>query len=100
QLCRAVAGLKFRGIPRLLFATAPAILGTGPRMFDLHGGVKLLLDPSDYFQCMMFYGWFAPEILEVFRRFVRRGDVVVDVGAHLGFFSQHLAQLVGSGGRV
>lgn len=100
ELCRAIAGLKFRGIPRLLHATAPRVLGTGARIFDLDCGLKLVLDPTDYFQCMMLYGWFAPEILEVFRRFVHPADTVVDIGAQLGYFSQHLARLVGPRGRV
>lgn len=33
-------------------------------------------------------------------RFVKPGDVVLDVGAHKGAYTWHLAKLVGAGGRV
>ncbi|MDR2912463.1 MAG: FkbM family methyltransferase [Alistipes sp.] len=34
------------------------------------------------------------------RRLVRRGDVVLDIGANLGYYSRIISGLVGSGGRV
>jgi FkbM family methyltransferase len=48
----------------------------------------------------MFFGAYEPEEVEVFRRFVRRGDTVVDAGANIGFFSALAASLVGPEGEV
>lgn len=36
----------------------------------------------------------------VMRKFIRAGDIVFDIGAHLGFYTLLLAQLVGNTGRV
>ena len=58
--------VKVRGIPRLLFATRHWFLGTAPRLFDM-GGFQMMLDPNDYFQCMMFYGRYGLDILTYFR---------------------------------
>jgi len=48
----------------------------------------------------MYFGVYEPEEVEVFRRFVRRGDTVVDAGANIGFFSALAASLVGPEGEV
>jgi FkbM family methyltransferase len=60
----------------------------------------MVLDPNDYFQCMMYYGRFCPEILQVLQQLVRPGDTVLDIGAQLGYFSLQVARLVSSNGRV
>src|SRR5690606_10649254 len=36
----------------------------------------------------------------IMREFVRDGDVVLDIGAHLGFYTVHLSNLVGTRGKV
>jgi FkbM family methyltransferase len=91
---------NIRGIPRLLYATRNPLLGKEPRLFELYGSTRLYLNPNDYIQCMMFYNRYSREILEVFRYFAKPGDTVVDVGAHIGYFTLFLAKLVGSRGHV
>lgn len=43
---------------------------------------------------------FEPEVLSALQRCVRPGDKVVDIGANVGYFSAHLARLVGPHGEV
>jgi FkbM family methyltransferase len=83
-----------------LYASRSLLLGREPRLFELHNKTRLYLDPNDYVQCMMFYNRYSREILEVFRSFARPGDTVVDVGAHIGYFTLFLAELVGARGHV
>lgn len=66
----------------------------------MENGLHLLLDPEDYVQCMMYYGRYAPEMLELFHQFVKPGDQVADIGAHIGYFSTYLASLVTHTGQV
>lgn len=89
-----------RGIPRLLFASRHHLLGRQPGLFELENHIRLYLDPDDYVQCMMFYDVYSREILNVLRHFVKPGDTVIDVGAHIGYFSLHLGALVTNLGRV
>ncbi len=91
---------NIRGIPRVLYATRKLMLGNSPRLFRLSKNTQVYLDPNDYVQCMMFYGRYSREILEVFKRFAGQGDTVIDVGAHVGYFTLFLAELVGSYGHV
>lgn len=43
---------------------------------------------------------YEPDVLAMARALLRPGDTAVDVGAHIGFFTVHFAQLVGPAGRV
>jgi FkbM family methyltransferase len=45
-------------------------------------------------------GWFEEESMIWCRRLIEPGMTVIDVGAHLGFYSRRLSKLVGSQGRV
>jgi FkbM family methyltransferase len=64
------------------------------------GGFQMMLDPNDYFQCMMFYGRYGLDILRIFEEHVRPGDTVLDIGAHIGFYTMHLGNAVGRYGHV
>lgn len=51
------------------------------------------------------WGWqyafeYEPETCEVFRRLTSPGMTVVDVGAHIGYYTLLAARLVGAGGKV
>lgn len=46
------------------------------------------------------WGWWEPGTVELMRRSVRPGQVVFDVGAHVGYYTTLLADLVGPTGRV
>lgn len=63
-------------------------------------GFPLQIDPQDYFQACMLLGLYDPVGLAVARRFVKPGSVVVDIGAHFGYFSLELARLAGPCGEV
>jgi FkbM family methyltransferase len=48
----------------------------------------------------MFVGNYEPEIARLFRRLLNPGDVVVDAGANIGYFSAVALSLVGTRGQV
>lgn len=98
-LRHGTSNLKIRGIPRLLYITRRVALGDASDVFDV-GGVNLCLDPDDYFQCMMFYGRYSPEILDTLTHYIHPGDAVLDIGAHVGYFTLNMSRLVGNGGSV
>jgi FkbM family methyltransferase len=62
----------------------------GKRMYlDEHDGLELSLN-----------GMYEPMETETIRKIVKRGDSVLDVGAHIGYYSLILSDLVGKEGRV
>lgn len=40
------------------------------------------------------------QTMETFRRLIRPGDTVIDVGGHIGYITQYFSKLVGSSGQV
>jgi len=46
------------------------------------------------------YGVYEEDLTEAFIRLVRRGDMVLDIGMHLGYYTTLFAQLVGIEGAV
>ncbi len=63
-----------------------------------HQGHTVFLDPTDAMRLSIVGD--NPEALKFLLRVVRVGDVVVDVGAHIGYYTICLARAVGSDGHV
>jgi FkbM family methyltransferase len=67
----------------------------------LPGGGRLFLDLADHVISLgILRDGYEQEALQFAMRLVRTGQTVIDVGAHVGFFTIHLAPLVGPAGRV
>ena len=65
-------------------------------------GMHLLLDADDtsVSRTLLLTSVYEPHVTAVFRRFIRPGMTVVDVGANVGYFSALASTLVGPEGRV
>lgn len=64
-------------------------------------GTTMELDTTDFLQSTIFYtGDWEPPITKKLSEILRAGDVFIDVGANIGFFSLYAAKLVGPRGRV
>lgn len=67
--------------------------------------VELLLDRSSYSQRIMLASleagqFYEPEVSYFFASLLQPGDVVVDIGAHIGYFSVLAGRIVGAEGKV
>ena len=63
--------------------------------FRMELDLDLLIDNAIYYM-----GTWEPEVVAAIRRTLRPGGVAVDVGAHSGFMTLHMAHQVGPTGRV
>jgi len=96
-----LAGLPPVGYPLLLAwmrGWLPRPTGTGTA--HLPDGRELRCDLSDRTQRTMFLGLYEPADTALVRRLLAPGDTVIDVGAHIGWFTTIAAQQVGDHGRV
>lgn len=57
---------------------------------------------SNSFQWLYPTGWLGKEYEDVYflKKFIRKGDWCIDIGAHLGYFTIELSRLVGSEGKI
>lgn len=59
----------------------------------------MILDEADSLR-LSITGEYAPDETALAKEFVRSGDVVLDIGAHIGYFTLLLSGLVGETGKV
>ncbi len=62
-------------------------------------GHKIFLDHKDSLR-LSTRGYFEPYISELMRKEVKKGDIVVDIGANIGYHTLLMARLVGEKGKV
>ena len=63
-------------------------------------GVRMRVDVDEYTQRRIFYGAYEPGEVAILKRLLRPGDIALDVGAHVGFFTLLAAAAVGDSGEV
>jgi tRNA G37 N-methylase Trm5 len=71
----------------------------GSGVLIVHGH-KMLLASHGYPPLQMVNGAWERDTVRLFERILRAGDVVVDIGAHVGYFTLIAARSVGPEGRV
>ncbi len=62
-------------------------------------GDKLYLDKLDSLHLSIYNNHEAWET-EVLKKIVKKGDIIVDIGAHIGYYSLLFAKIVGNKGKV
>lgn len=71
------------------------------RVRNLRGGIRMSLDLKDHVQQKIYYfGAYEPIEVELLSGLIQPGDVVIDGGANVGFYTLALASRVGPSGRV
>ena len=63
-------------------------------------GLRVRVSRDWMYYDVYFWGDYEPYHTKIYRRLVREGDVVLDVGANFGWFTTHFARWVGTTGRV
>jgi FkbM family methyltransferase len=65
-------------------------LGIANRIYKkrLHGNFYMLLNPTEHIQRQLFwYGYYEKELGDLLKKIVKPGDVFLDLGANIGYFS-------------
>ena len=73
---------------------------------EIHGS-KMYMNPSNLpkrfraiFRFFIINGSYESRTTEMFRKVVKKGDVVVDIGANMGYFTLLASRLVGREGKI
>jgi FkbM family methyltransferase len=63
-------------------------------------GHRMFINPKDDVLGVLLDPYYEKEVGEVVQKEVKKGDVVADLGAHIGFYTLMMAKLVGKEGKV
>jgi FkbM family methyltransferase len=98
---RALAPLQFRGKGRIAWRLARVVAAVSPEAQCRPApGTSMTVTLRDRIQAQMWAGAYQPECAALLRRVLGAGQVVLDVGAHVGYFSVLAAGCVGDSGQV
>ncbi|MEV4178403.1 FkbM family methyltransferase [Nonomuraea sp. NPDC049709] len=116
RVARLIAGtqaVRESGYRKTAYRISPRLAGENPGLGKIpprwaatvrvrRNGLRLELDLRDNLQAILYYtGRYEPDVLRFLRRELRAGDVVVDVGAHIGVHALAAARILRrSDGRV
>ncbi len=92
---------KERVLQKLVKETSP--IADGPNLYTstvLRGKNRGKQFTIDHPSLRYVFGYYEPETTREMERFVHKGDVVYDVGAHAGYLSMYMSKLVGKRGKV
>ena len=67
---------------------------------EIEPGVWMTLDLRDRIQRWMWGGVYEPEIRQILQQMLKPGDIFVDIGAHIGYFTVLAASYVKEQGQV
>ena len=67
--------------------------------FTVIDGHKIYLDPTDILQ-LSTRGFHEPYLTSIAKEDIKEGDIVIDIGAHIGYYTLIFAKLVGETGKV
>jgi len=96
--------LKASHLHRLYLRTMSRLTTGSPEdLFTIQGGPlrgrRIVVHPTAY-ERRYVLGIHEPETADILSRICRSGDIALDVGAHYGYFTLLIAQLVAPSGRV
>jgi FkbM family methyltransferase len=106
QVAASKAALLLANNPGLFFKMAIAKAGTRRSLPHLPvkkqiNGIWFEFDIEDYWgTAAMYYGSYSLVLVDTMKRYLRPGDVFLDVGANIGYMSAVGAGLVGKTGQV
>lgn len=75
------------------------------KILSFENNLRMKFDLRDYYNWMLYHKMIRaknlePSSTELVRRLLKPGDVFVDIGANIGYYTLLAASLVGSGGKV
>jgi len=94
-------GKKLGKIPGSLAVYKFLALLLSPKVIDVQGS-KMYLDRA-YEKascCTLVMDLYEPLMTDIFKKSLKRGDIVVDVGAYIGYYSLLASRIIGSEGKV
>ncbi len=91
--------IQIKGVPRLIWWLRK-FLQNSSNTYQMYKGLKMRIDHSTRFHWANVFHYGGYETVFILEKFLRKGDVYIDIGANYGYLSINAASLVGDAGLV
>lgn len=100
KICRFIIERLFF-LPYILKLIILTVLPEKIYSVRISHNLKLLVDVREHIGNFIYFNkCYEPIITKWFMRFIKRSSLVIDIGAHIGYYTSIAADIVGSEGRV
>lgn len=99
KIIKIVSGKGLEKIP-LIARTYHFLLRKLSPVIYLDWGVRMKVTNGSIAHDLLVKGVYEPKTTSLFKKVIREGDIVVDVGAHIGYYTLLASRLVGDTGKV
>lgn len=101
MIIRTKTKIRIAHTAQRMIMAARFMLGRGPIVYCRRDGLNWRLDLREGVDFSVFLlGKFEPDLIGAYKRLIRPGATVIDIGANIGSHTLPLAAQVGKGGRV
>jgi FkbM family methyltransferase len=92
---------KLRGVYTGVMKRSWRLISSAEVLTEVPGAGRMVLRPWEFIEARLyFYRTWEPAITRFVEGRLRRGDVAIDIGANVGYYSLLMSRLVGPGGRI
>ena len=91
--------IQLKGVPKFILFIKGALFRKD-EAYKAYNNIKITIDPTVGFHCLNVLNYGGYEAVKLFEKFLKKGDVFIDIGANLGYMSLNAEKLVGAGGKV
>ncbi|MGB0384279.1 MAG: hypothetical protein ACPGWR_05575 [Ardenticatenaceae bacterium] len=95
---QVVSGSKLPYLPFLCDMAGKALVPTGSIVKGHVGQYQMSFDFTDLIQRRMYFGVYEQPDTQLLQKVLRPGDIFLDIGANVGYYSLVASQLVGDEG--
>jgi len=91
--------IQLKGVPKLLWFSRKLFMKKEP-VYDMYNNIKIRIDNDTLFHWLNVFNYDGYETILLLEKYLKPGDIYIDIGANYGFMSINADRLVGDNGLV
>ena len=91
--------IQLKGVPKILWWTRKLFMKKEP-IYDVYNNIKIKIDNETRFHWENIFNYGGFETILLLEKYLKHGDIYIDIGANYGFMSINADRLVGDSGLV
>lgn len=91
--------IQIKGVPKVILLIKHHLFRED-QIYNVYNKIQLKIYPDVGFHCLNILNYGGFETVLLYEKFLKKGDVYIDIGANLGYMSLNAEKIVGKEGKV